>query len=140
MMSNKPKYTILIVDDEPTNIAILNAMLNNEYTIKVALTGEDALKIAQSPPQPDLVLLDVVMEDLDGFEVCKKLKSIPSTRHIPIIFVTALNDVSRHRKGIELGAIDFFEKPFSAPLIKKRLSNHLASLTNSILLNQSSNV
>ena len=124
-MAKETKYTILIVDDEPTNVAILNAMLNSDYKIKVALSGLDALKIAQNSPSPDLILLDVVMDDMDGFEVCKKLKESGQTQKIPVIFVTSLNDVKRHREGIELGAIDFFEKPFSAPLIKKRLENHL---------------
>lgn len=125
-MANDTKHTILIVDDEPTNVAILNAMLNCDYKIKVALSGPDALKIASSSTSLDLILLDVVMDDMDGFEVCKKLKESSVTREIPIIFVTSLNDVKRHREGIELGAIDFFEKPFSAPLIKKRIENHLA--------------
>lgn len=129
-MAKDTKYTILIVDDEPTNVAILNAMLNCDYKIKVALSGPDALKIATSSPNLDLILLDVVMDEMDGFEVCKKLKSNTLTSDIPVIFVTSLNDVKRHRKGIELGAIDFFEKPFSAPLIKKRIENHLSAFEN----------
>ncbi len=128
VMSKETTYTILIVDDEPTNVAILNAMLNSDYKIKVALSGTDAVKLAQAHPIPDLILLDVVMDDMDGFEVCQSLKANPQTQHIPVVFVTALNDVKRHRKGLELGAIDFFEKPFSAPLIKKRISNHLDAI------------
>lgn len=126
-MAKDTKYTILIVDDEPTNVAILNAMLNCDYKIKVALSGPDALKIATSSPNLDLILLDVVMDDMDGFEVCKKLKANSLTSDIPVVFVTSLNDVKRHREGIDLGAIDFFEKPFSAPLIKKRIANHLSA-------------
>jgi response regulator RpfG family c-di-GMP phosphodiesterase len=126
-MAQDTKHTILIVDDEPTNVAILNAMLNCDYKIKVALSGPDALKIAIGSASLDLILLDVVMDDMDGFEVCKKLKANNQTSQIPVIFVTSLNDVKRHREGIELGAIDFFEKPFSAPLIKKRIENHLAA-------------
>ncbi len=126
-MSKQTKHTILIVDDEPTNVAILNAMLNSDYKIKVALCGVDALKIAQNSPELALILLDVVMDDMDGFEVCQKLNESPTTNSIPVIFVTSLNDVKLHRKGIELGAIDFFEKPFSAPLIKKRIENHLTT-------------
>jgi len=121
------KYTILVVDDEPTNIAVLNAMLRNNYKVKAALNGEDAIKIASSHPQPDLILLDVVMEDIDGFEVCESLKANKNTRHIPVVFVTALIESKSDKRGIELGAIDFFSKPYSAPIILKRIENHLLS-------------
>jgi len=125
-MSEETIHTILVVDDEPTNVAILNAMLNKQYKIKVALNGHDAIKVANTIPYPDLILLDVVMENMDGFEVCTRLKQNQSTRNIPVIFVTALRDIKNDRKGLELGAIDFFSKPFSAPIIKKRIENHLS--------------
>ena len=124
-MSQETKHIILVVDDEPTNVAILNAMLNTQYKIKVALCGKDAIKIASTAPYPDLILLDVVMDDMDGFEVCKILKQQSITSDIPVVFVTALSDVKTNRKGIELGAVDFFSKPFSAPIIQKRIENHL---------------
>lgn len=124
-MQKENSHTILVVDDEPTNLAILNAMLNKEYKIKVALGGVDALKIATTTPHPDLILLDVVMDDMNGFEVCSNLKENPLTNHIPVIFVTALREVKNDKKGIELGAVDFFDKPFRAPIIKKRIENHL---------------
>jgi len=123
-MPTESRQTILIVDDEPTNIAVLNAMLNKHYKVKAALNGNDALKIAQSDNKPDLILLDVIMEKPDGFDVCATLKSQPATQHIPIIFVTALTEVKNDRKGIELGAVDVFSKPYSAPIILKRLENH----------------
>ena len=124
-MPKNSTYTILVVDDEPTNVAILNAMLNKRYKIKVALNGKDALKLAQAAPQPDLILLDVVMNDMDGYDVCNNLKEQNSTSNIPVIFVTALRDVINDQKGLSLGAVDIFSKPFSAPIIKKRIENHL---------------
>ena len=130
-MPEVKKYTILVVDDEPTNIAVLNAMLRNNYKVKAALTGEDAIKIAKNYPQPDLILLDVIMEEIDGFEVCEILKNNKKTKHIPIIFVTALNESKSDKRGIEIGAIDFFNKPYSAPIILKRIENHLSSLQKS---------
>lgn len=126
-MPEVKKYTILVVDDEPTNIAVLNAMLRSNYKVKAALNGKDAIKIANSHPQPDLILLDVIMEDIDGFEVCEKLKANKDTEHIPIVFVTALSEGKSDKKGIALGAIDFFSKPYSAPIILKRIENHLLS-------------
>ncbi len=130
-MSEAEKYTILVVDDEPTNVTVLNAMLRSSYKVKAALNGLDAIKIARSHPQPDLILLDVIMDNIDGFEVCKTLKDDADTKHIPIVFVTALNESKSEKKGIELGAVDFFSKPYSAPIILKRIENHLSSLQKS---------
>ena len=135
-MSEVKKYTILIVDDEPTNVAVLNAMLRNSYKVKAALNGVDAIKIARTHPQPDLILLDVIMDKVDGFEVCKILKADTNTKQIPIVFVTALNESKSDKKGIEIGAIDFFNKPYSAPIILKRIENHLSSLQKSRDLHQ----
>ena len=135
-MHELKKYTILVVDDEPTNIAVLNAMLRSNYKIKAALNGKDAIKIANIYPQPDLILLDVVMDEIDGFEVCERLKNNNQTKHIPIIFVTALNESKSDKKGIEIGAIDFFNKPYSAPIILKRIENHLSFLQKSRDLNE----
>ena len=135
-MPEEKKYTILIVDDEPTNIAVLNAMLRYNYKVKAALNGEDAIKVAKSYPQPDLILLDVVMDEMDGFEVCEIIKNNKNTKHIPIIFVTALNESKSDKKGIEIGAIDFFNKPYSAPIILKRIENHLSSLQKSRYLDE----
>ncbi len=125
-MKEEKKYTILVVDDEPTNVAVLNAMLRSTYKIKAALNGKDAIRLAEKHPQPDIILLDVIMEDMDGFEVCKALKSNNNTAHIPIVFVTALNEPKSDKKGIELGAIDFFNKPYSSHIILKRIENHLS--------------
>ncbi len=130
-MPEVKKYTILVVDDEPTNVAVLNAMLRDNYKVKAALNGENAIKVAKNYPQPDLILLDVLMDKMDGFEVCKILKSNKDTKHIPIVFVTALNERKSDQKGIQLGAIDFFSKPYNAPIILKRIENHLSSLQKS---------
>lgn len=138
-MSNTKKYTILVVDDEPTNVAVLNAMLRNNYKVKAALNGIDAIKIAKTHPQPDLILLDVIMDNLDGFEVCETLKVDADTNHIPIVFVTALNESKSEKKGIEIGAIDFFNKPYSAPIILKRIENHLSLIQKTRDLNKRMN-
>ncbi len=135
-MSEEKKYTILIVDDEPTNVAVLNAILRSNYKVRAALNGFDAIKIARSHPHPDLILLDIIMDEVDGFEVCEILKADNDTKHIPIVFVTALNESKSEKKGIEIGAIDFFSKPYSAPIIIKRIENHLSSLQKSRDLQQ----
>lgn len=122
-MTQKNNNTLLIVDDESTNIAVLNAILSPQYQVKVALNGPDAIKIA-SLTQPNLILLDIIMEDMDGFSVCKALKSESQTQNIPIIFVTGLTDQQTERKALEYGAVDIFNKPYSAPLLLKRLENH----------------
>jgi PleD family two-component response regulator len=124
-MSQPTQHTILIVDDEPTNLTVLNAILNKHYRVKVALNGNDAIKLAQASPPPDLILLDVIMDPPDGFDVCTILKSDPYTQSIPIIFVTALNDSNNDKKAFQLGASDIFNKPYSASLILKRVENHL---------------
>lgn len=115
---------ILIVDDSAMVLKILYDMLKNEYVVIQAKSGEEALQLAVREI-PDLILLDVIMKDMDGYQVCKVLKSDPLTKNIPIIFVSGLNEQNDEKKGLELGAIDYITKPFSEPIVKIRIKNHL---------------
>ena len=126
MEQKTEKSTILVVDDTPENIDVLNGILKPEYQIKVALNGEKALKVAQSDPQPDLILLDIMMPDIDGYEVCQRLKSDPKTAKIPIIFVSAMTEVTDETKGFSLGAVDYITKPVSPAIVRARVKNHLS--------------
>lgn len=119
------KYRILAVDDTPANIEMLYAILQPEYTVSVAMNGRDALEIARTA-LPDVILLDIVMPGMDGYEVCRKLKEQQETSAIPIIFVTALNSPQEEEKGFALGAVDFISKPFSPPTVLARIKTHLA--------------
>lgn len=120
------KPTLLVVDDIPENIDVLVATLRDEYSIKVALNGLRALDIAQKSPKPDLILLDVMMPDMDGYEVCRRLKANPSTANIPVIFVTAKHDVADEERGFAIGAADYIVKPISPPLVRARIRNQIA--------------
>ncbi len=120
------KQTILVVDDQPTNIDVLFGVLKSDYRVKVALDGKQALALAASEPPPDLILLDIMMPGMDGYEVCRRLKANPFTRNIPLIFVTAMAEVGDESKGFELGAVDYITKPVSPPLVKARVRTHLA--------------
>ena len=122
-VERKPK--ILIVDDTPENIQILMATLKDQYTIVAAINGEKALKMAVADPRPDLILLDIMMPGMDGYEVCRRLKADEQARHIPIIFVTAKTEVEDETQGFELGAVDYITKPFSIPVVKARVKAHL---------------
>lgn len=119
------KQTILIVDDLPDNLDLLRALFGNKYQIQVANNGELALKIAQSQRPPELILLDISMPGMDGYEVCERLQANKSTRAIPIIFVTANNEARHEAKGFELGAVDFIIKPFNLSIVKARVKTHL---------------
>lgn len=120
------KQTILIVDDTPENLMVLDEILRADYKVKAANNGERALKIALSGNPPDLILLDIMMPGLSGYQVCEKLKSESATRKIPIIFVTAMSEVEDEAKGFELGAVDYITKPVSPPVVKARVKTHLA--------------
>ncbi len=127
MKNNPEKQTILIVDDAPDNIDLLNLILGSEYKIKVALNGEKALEIAcDATCLPDLILLDVMMPGLDGYEVCRHLKTSDLTRKIPVIFISALSEPTDESKGFEIGAVDYLTKPVSAPIVRARVKTHLA--------------
>ena len=125
-MSDKGrKNTILLVDDSPENIDLLGDVLKQDYEIKVALSGEKALKIVGSKNLPDIILLDIMMPGMDGYEVCRRLKSDAKTQDIPVIFVTSMSEVEDEAKGLEVGAIDYITKPISTAIVKARVKNHL---------------
>ena len=117
--------TVLIVDDEPGNIKILSELLMPEYKIRVAKNGEKALKIIHSDDRPDLILLDVVMPGMDGYEVCRRIKSNPETQNISVIFLTAKSKVKDEETGFNLGAVDYITKPISPPIVLARVMNQL---------------
>jgi len=119
------KQTILVVDDIPENIDILCNILSDYYKVKVALSGAKALQIVINSP-PDLILLDVMMPEMDGYEVCRRLKGSAYTKNIPIIFVTAKGDIEDETRGFELGAVDYLTKPISPPIVSARVKTHLA--------------
>jgi len=121
----QPKKTILIVDDMPENLDYLDGILSSDYNVKVALNGFIALKIAIQKPSPDLILMDIMMPDMDGYQACEKLKSSKETSGIPLIFVTAKNEVDDETKGFKLGAVDYITKPFHPEIIKQRVRTHL---------------
>lgn len=116
---------ILVVDDVPTNISILVELLHSKHTIQIATDGEKALLLASNDSPPDLILLDIAMPGMDGFEVCAKLKESDKTRRIPVIFVTAMDDHVNEEKGFKLGAVDYITKPFKPTLVKARVRLHL---------------
>jgi putative two-component system response regulator len=124
-MNNTEKSTLLIVDDTPENIDVLRGILSADYTVKIANSGHLALKIVAAQP-PDLILLDVMMPGMDGYEVCRQLKANEATRHIPVIFVTALGEAEDESLGFELGAADYIVKPVSPPIVRARVRAHLA--------------
>lgn len=119
------KETILIVDDTPANITILSATLKDCYKIKAALNGKVALTLAQQQEAPDLILLDIMMPEMDGYEVCRQLKANPLTAAIPIIFITAKTESENEQLGFDLGAADYITKPFSPPIVKARVQTQL---------------
>lgn len=119
-------FTVLVVDDTPENLDVLNGILSDAYKVKVAINGRIALKVAQKKPKPDIILLDVMMPEMDGYQVCKLLKANPLTSDIPVIFVTAKGEVSDETKGFELGAIDYIIKPVSPPIVRARVATHLS--------------
>jgi class 3 adenylate cyclase/CheY-like chemotaxis protein len=122
----REKPTILIVDDTPANLSLLSDVLKSDYRTKAAVSGEKALKLALSGTPPDLILLDIMMPGMDGYDVCRRLKASPATRSIPVIFVTAMNEVEDETRGLELGAVDYITKPISAPIVKARVRTQLA--------------
>lgn len=120
------KATILVVDDTPDNLSLMSNLLKGDYKVKVANNGEKALKISRSDSPPDLILLDIMMPDMDGYEICRQLKRHPKTMDIPVIFLTAKAEVEDEKKGLELGAVDYITKPISPPIVMARVKNHLA--------------
>lgn len=128
------KSRILIVDDTPANLDILAELLTPGFDISVALNGFDAIDLASSAPPPDLILLDIMMPDMSGYEVCEALKGQASTRNIPIIFITALTESESEELGFSLGAVDYITKPFKPSTILARTRTHLALYDQTRLL------
>jgi len=120
------KPTVLVVDDTPDNLILMSGLLRDRYRVKVANHGERALKIAASEDPPHLILLDIMMPDIDGYEVCRRLKQDAATRDIPVIFLTAKSDVQDETYGFEIGAVDYITKPISPPIVLARVKTHLA--------------
>lgn len=131
---NKKPF-ILIVDDNPTNLHVLANTLGEEYEVLVATNGIRALEIANDN-ELDLILLDIMMPDMSGFEVCSRLKSQEQTKLVPVIFVTALNDIESEVKGLEMGAVDFINKPISQPVVIARVANHIKLYQQTKILNE----
>ena len=127
MSNDFAQQTILVVDDEPSNIQTLGNLLKADYRIRVANSGEKALTLLQDTgrTQPDLILLDIEMPGIDGYEVCRRLKENPVTRAIPIIFVTARNATSDEEYGLNLGAVDYIGKPFTPAIVRARVNTHM---------------
>ena len=119
------KATVLVVDDTPDNLSLMSGLLKDDYKVKVANNGEKALKIAGADNPPDLILLDIMMPGMDGYEVCRHLKSDPKTRDIPVIFLTAKAAVEDEKMGLELGAVDYITKPISPPIVMARVKTQL---------------
>jgi diguanylate cyclase (GGDEF)-like protein len=122
---NEKLPRILIVDDERLNVEVLNGLLKDHYSIMVAMNGEEALKAARSKTKPDLILLDIMMPKMDGYEVCRKLKADQNTKEIPVIFVTAMNSADDETKGFDVGAVDYITKPIRTAVTVARINTHL---------------
>lgn len=120
------KKTILVIDDTPSNLALLSNLLCRDYTVKVAISGSKGIQLALADEAPDLILLDVVMPELNGFEVCAVLKSNRKTRHIPIMFLTTLHQEEEVARGLALGALDFISKPVSSAHLAKKIADHFS--------------
>jgi class 3 adenylate cyclase/CheY-like chemotaxis protein len=124
MTTTNEKATLLVVDDTADNLTLLNDLLRDTYRVLLAKNGEKALGLARDQ-KPDLVLLDIMMPEMDGWEVCRRLKADPETRDIPILFLTAMDSDQDEAKGLELGAVDYITKPISPPIVLARVATHL---------------
>ncbi len=126
MTNATDKATILVVDDTPDNISLVSALLKDTYKTKIATNGAKALAIAAAEAPPDLILLDIMMPEMDGYEVCARLKAEERTRGIPVIFLTAKAQIEDEEHGLDLGAVDYIAKPISPPILLARVKTHLA--------------
>ena len=124
------KPTVLVIDDAPDNLTLMSGLLKDRYKVKVANHGEIGLEVALTAPPPDLILLDILMPDLDGYEVCRRLKANPATRAIPVIFLSTMTDVPHEEKGLLLGAVDYISKPVSPSLMLARVASQIALRAN----------
>ena len=125
MKSADEVKTLLLVDDAPANIQIANSILKDSYKIRIATNGAKALELASVTPLPDLILLDVMMPEMDGYEVCTRLKISAETRDIPVIFLTGQTEIEDETKGFDVGAVDYIHKPLSPAIVKARVQTHL---------------
>ncbi|TCT20195.1 response regulator [Thiobaca trueperi] len=125
-MHSIAKQSVLVVDDAPSNIDLLVSSLRDDYNVKAATRGEKALQIVRSGHPPDIILLDIMMPGMDGYEVCRQLKADFTTRHIPVIFITAKIAIEDEIRGFELGAVDYIAKPISPPVVQARVRTQLA--------------
>lgn len=125
MMDSTHKPSVLAIDDTPENLTLINGLLKDRYKVKVANNGERGLVLATTAPYPDVILLDIMMPGIDGWEVCRRLKALPETADIPVIFLTARVDADDERKGLELGAVDYITKPINPPVLLARVHTHL---------------
>ena len=125
MTNVEDKKVVLLVDDAPANIQIVNSILKDAYKIRVATSGPKALEVVKTTPMPDLILLDIVMPEMDGYEVCTRLKADAETRDIPVIFLTGQTETADETRGFEVGAVDYIHKPFSPAIVKARVHTHL---------------
>ncbi|SBS28695.1 Response regulator PleD [Marinomonas aquimarina] len=128
-MSDGDQKTILLLDDSPANIKVLNSALKDHYRTKIATNGIKALEIASRDPQPDLILLDIMMPEMNGFEVCSRLKERPETNAIPVIFLTGKTSDEDREKGLSLGAVGFLDKPINVSLVVECLQEQLGTKT-----------
>ncbi len=126
MTGSPPSGLILIVDDTPTNISVVSGILRPQYRTKVATSGERALALCAMAEKPDLVLLDVMMPEMDGYEVCRRLKADPATAAIPVIFLTAKTEPDDEARGFDAGGVDYIHKPFNPAVIRMRVQTHIA--------------
>jgi DNA-binding response OmpR family regulator len=127
------KKIVLIVDDEPLSVRVLQHHLENDYTVKLAHSGREALQII-SHTRPDVILLDLLMPDMDGYEVYSAIRRLPALDGVPVLFVTSLPDAECEAAGLEMGAEDYIHKPFVADLVRLRIKNHLALSQERVLL------
>ena len=139
MDASKPNITILAVDDTPSNIDLVRGVLSETYLVQAATSGKMALKIVEKKI-PDLILLDVMMPEMDGYDVCNALKSNEKTKDIPVIFLTAKAQVEDETKGLALGAVDYITKPISPPILKERVKNHLILKAHQDMLKQQNEI
>ena len=129
-VSERAKGRILVVDDTPDNLYLMRAVLEDVHEVSTAASGAQALQMAQSDTPPELILLDIMMPEMDGYEVIRRLRADDRTRHIPVIFLTALTSVEEEQFGLDQGAVDYITKPISPPVVIARVQNHLERSTN----------
>ena len=125
MIRAEDKKLVLVVDDSTTNLQVVHSMLKDDFKIRVATSGAKALALAKAKPQPDLILLDVMMPEMDGYEVCSILKDMPEAKDIPVIFLTSKTNADDETRGFKVGAVDYIHKPFSPAVLKARVHTHL---------------